>query len=145
MLIKISISGGAARCIPGQSQYSHMYWRNLKVKIVKQNKLCIPTKIEKLEPQKSLSGPYFTTDLLHCISILGSVLNVKGLKAVQKFHFFKFIKFTLPNVVKAFRKTNVCSTIWGGRGVVLLRKSGHRLCTRTLEVPFFEFEYGHVW
>ena len=80
------------------------------MKIVKQNKLCIPTKIEKLEPQKSLSGPYFTTDLLHCISILGSVLNVKGLKAVQKFHFFKFNKFTLPNVVKAFRKTNVYST-----------------------------------
>ena len=101
---------------------STFHWQNLqvskctlqKVEVVKRNKLCIPTKIKNWNPRTPCRVFYFTTALLHCISILGSVLNIKGLKAVQKFHFFKFIKFTLPNVVKAFRKTNVCSTIFLG-------------------------------
>ena len=120
---------------------STFHWQNLqvskctlqKVEVVKRNKLCIPTKIKNWNPRTPCRVFYFTTALLHCISILGSVLNIKGLKAVQKFHFFKFIKFTLPNVVKAFRKTNVCSTIFLGGG-------GWFCCEKVVTV----FALGHL-
>ena len=60
------------------------------MKVVKRNKSCIPTKIQKLEPQPTLSLIFhFKTDLFHYISILGSVLTEKGLKTVHKAHFFQ--------------------------------------------------------
>ena len=84
------------------------------MKVVKRNKSCIPTKIQKLGPQPTLSLIFhFKTDLFHYISILGSVLTEKGLKTVQKCTFFKFISFTPKAVIKA---QNKC-LFWGDVGV----------------------------